>query len=206
MKIWTTLHVFDRSWDLLTQASWRKYPNPHSPQVKTVDILDRHVDQAGVLHSERLIGVECAVPSWVTRFLGIPSFLMHVFEKCEVRLPTFQHCPVRLWLCADIECAQVDPATQTMTMRTQNVTFSSFMNVEERITYKSDETNPGSTHFVQEVQLSVPSTFGSTIGSRLEQLLMDRFRSSANRGRQAMEAACETIIVERESTPSTSVA
>ncbi|XP_040844165.1 PRELI domain containing protein 3B isoform X2 [Ochotona curzoniae] len=65
MKIWTSEHVFDHPWETVTTAAMQKYPNPMNPSVVGVDVLDRHVDPAGKLHSHRLLSTEWGLPSIV---------------------------------------------------------------------------------------------------------------------------------------------
>ena len=43
----------------------QKYPNPMNPSVVGVDVLDRHVDKSGKLHSHRLLSTEWGIPSIV---------------------------------------------------------------------------------------------------------------------------------------------
>ena len=52
MKIWTSEHVFNHSWETVTQGQWQKYPNPHNSAVLGTDVVDRRVEN-GVLHSHR---------------------------------------------------------------------------------------------------------------------------------------------------------
>nr|XP_027783055.1 PRELI domain containing protein 3B-like isoform X2 [Marmota flaviventris] len=63
MKIWTLEHVFDHLWENVTTAAMHKYPNPMNPSVVGVDVLDRHVDPSGRLHSHRLLSTEWGLPS-----------------------------------------------------------------------------------------------------------------------------------------------
>ncbi|XP_065748641.1 PRELI domain containing protein 3B isoform X2 [Phocoena phocoena] len=65
MKIWTSEHVFDHPWETVTTAAMQKYPNPMNPSVVGVDVLDRHVDLSGKLHSHRLLSTEWGLPSIV---------------------------------------------------------------------------------------------------------------------------------------------
>ncbi|XP_050763015.1 PRELI domain containing protein 3B isoform X3 [Gymnogyps californianus] len=65
MKIWTSEHVFDHPWETVTTAAMQKYPNPMNPSVVGVDVLDRHVDPSGKLHSHRLLSTEWGIPSIV---------------------------------------------------------------------------------------------------------------------------------------------
>ncbi|XP_055121027.1 PRELI domain containing protein 3B isoform X2 [Symphalangus syndactylus] len=65
MKIWTSEHVFDHPWETVTTAAMQKYPNPMNPSVVGVDVLDRHIDPCGKLHSHRLLSTEWGLPSIV---------------------------------------------------------------------------------------------------------------------------------------------
>ncbi|XP_021573018.1 PRELI domain containing protein 3B isoform X3 [Carlito syrichta] len=65
MKIWTSEHVFDHPWETVTTAAMQKYPNPMNPSVVGVDVLDRHIDSSGKLHSHRLLSTEWGLPSIV---------------------------------------------------------------------------------------------------------------------------------------------
>ena len=55
MRIWTSEHVFNHSWETVTTGQWQKYPNPHNQAVLGTDVLDRRVE-AGVLHTHRSDG------------------------------------------------------------------------------------------------------------------------------------------------------
>lgn len=50
---------------MVTTAAMQKYPNPMNPSVVGVDVLDRHVDTSGKLHSHRLLSTEWGIPSIV---------------------------------------------------------------------------------------------------------------------------------------------
>ena len=54
MRIWTSEHVFNHSWETVTTGQWQKYPNPHNQAVLGTDVLDRRVED-GVLHSHRSV-------------------------------------------------------------------------------------------------------------------------------------------------------
>lgn len=53
-------------------AAMRKYPNPMNPSVVGVDVLDRHVDPSGKLHSHRLLSTEWGIPS-IVKSVGVVS-------------------------------------------------------------------------------------------------------------------------------------
>ncbi|XP_076966408.1 PRELI domain containing protein 3B-like [Callospermophilus lateralis] len=65
MKIWTLDlgAVFDHPWETVTTAAMQKYLNPMNPSVVGVDVLDRHIDPSGKLHSHRLLSTEWGLPS-----------------------------------------------------------------------------------------------------------------------------------------------
>ena len=48
------------------KAAWRKYPNPFNPAVQGIDVVDRYVDDKGVLKSHRLMSTRWGFPSWAT--------------------------------------------------------------------------------------------------------------------------------------------
>lgn len=59
-------------WETVTTAAMQKYPNPMNPSVVGVDVLDRHVDNSGKLHSDRLLSTEWGMPSLVKSVSPIP--------------------------------------------------------------------------------------------------------------------------------------
>jgi len=94
---------------------WRKYPNDLNPNVKTMDVLDRHVDEQGRLHTTRLVGSEGFLPSWVCNMIGV-SNLGYAYEH-----------------------SIVDPVKKTMTMQSHNVTLSGWVDVDETMTYSQHQ-------------------------------------------------------------------
>ena len=58
MRIWTSEHVFNHSWETVTTGQWQKYPNPHNQAVLGTDVVDRRVEN-GVLHSHRSVQWYC---------------------------------------------------------------------------------------------------------------------------------------------------
>ena len=102
---------FRHTWDRVTQALWRKYPNKLNPNVVAVDVLDRRVDEDGNLHSVRVLGTNWNMPTFVTAMLGMPD------------------------MCYALEYSIVDPVKKTMTLKSVNYTFSSVTEVIESIKY-----------------------------------------------------------------------
>ena len=52
---------------MVVQAAWKKYPNPMSPSVIALDVIDRKVSPAGSLYTHRLMTTEWGLPNWVVR-------------------------------------------------------------------------------------------------------------------------------------------
>lgn len=65
----------------------QKYPNPMNPSVVGVDVLDRHVDPSGKLHSHRLLSTEWGIPSIVKSVRMVLQSLKRVLEGGEACEP-----------------------------------------------------------------------------------------------------------------------
>ena len=103
MKIWSSNHTFrsvrrlalaphipnqplrSYSWESISQAAWRKYPNPMNPNVVGTDVLSRRVDDSGRLHTHRVITTaQWPFPDFVSRVRATLSR-----EKRRVRTSFF---------------------------------------------------------------------------------------------------------------------
>jgi hypothetical protein len=72
--------LFNYPWNHVTHANWNKYPNPNSPQVIHVDVLDRRVDpETGILHTERLIACKQPIPTWISKVQIMGVFFIFGF-------------------------------------------------------------------------------------------------------------------------------
>jgi len=169
MKFWTSEHTFSHPWDKVVQAAWRKYPNPMNSSVKTIDVLDRRVDEHGVMHTQRLLTSgtnRWNIPHWVQSFLGSPQ-LMYAREH-----------------------SMVDPKLQTMVLKTRNITFGSYLTVDEQLVYSPHPSNSDHTLLRQEAVVLVQ---GVPLSSYVESMLTNMISSNANKGRQAMEWVIQKI-------------
>uniref|UniRef100_A0A803J8C6 PRELI domain containing 3B n=1 Tax=Xenopus tropicalis TaxID=8364 RepID=A0A803J8C6_XENTR len=139
----------------------QKYPNPMNPSVVGVDVLNRHVDPSGKLHSERLLSTEWGMPSLVKSIIGAS------------RTKTYVH-----------EHSVVDPGEKTMELKSSNITFTNMVSVDERLLYKPHPQDPGKTVLTQEAIITVK---GVSLSSYLEGMMANTISSNANKGRDAME-------------------
>ncbi|XP_077316375.1 PRELI domain containing protein 3B [Lithobates pipiens] len=161
MKIWTSEHVFDHPWETVTTAAMQKYPNPMNPSVVGVDVLDRHVDNSGKLHSDRLLSTEWGMPSLVKSIIGATRTRTYVQEH-----------------------SVVDPAEKTMELKSTNITFTNMVSVDERLVYKPHPQDNKKTILTQEAIISVK---GVSLSSYLEGMMANTISSNASKGRDALE-------------------
>eukprot|EP00117_Sycon_ciliatum_P043364 scpid73873/ scgid31408/ Protein slowmo homolog 2 len=175
MKIFKTQHVFDYSWDEVSLAAYRKYPNEHSPKVTAVDVLKRYVDKEGRLHSVRLIAscfsMWSAVP--FVKMLGLEGS-MFVIER-----------------------SVADPVEKTLTLRSRNISLEGLINVFEVLQYRRDPVEPSKTLLTQEASVTVAPCL---ISGFVEGRMIDVFSESAQNGRNAIVNVCEKIQKEQQST------
>ncbi|KAG7168537.1 slowmo-like, partial [Homarus americanus] len=151
MKIWTSEHIFSHPWETVTQAVWRKYPNPHNPAVVGTDVVERQVVN-GVLHTHRLISSRWGLPSWAQTILGADR------------------------VCYGYEHSEVNPEEKTMTMRTRNLTFSSTVSMDERMVYSPDPTDCEKTILRQETIITVK---GVPLTSYMEDYLLNSISTNS---------------------------
>jgi len=151
------------------QAAWRKYPNPQNPNVTGLDVVDRKLDNAGVLHSHRLMRTEWGLPRWATELIGID-------RPCYVS-----------------EHSEVNPDQKLMTLKSRNVTFSNFVSIDEQLIYEPHPTEPDKTLLKQEAVITVS---GVPLTSYMESIVMSGCNSNAGKGREAMEWVINHIKVE----------
>lgn len=141
-------------------AAWRKYPNPMNPSVVGLDTIDRAVDSSGRLRSHRLLHTEWGLSSWVTRMVGMD-------QPCYVS-----------------EHSEVDPKSRTMTLRSRNLSFCSFVTIDEQLIYSPHPADPNSTLLRQESIVTVKSV---PMTDYMENLINKTMAAKAGQGRQAIE-------------------
>nr|XP_006639706.1 PREDICTED: PRELI domain containing protein 3B [Lepisosteus oculatus] len=161
MKIWTSEHVFNHPWETVTKAAMQKYPNPMNPSVVGVDVLDRHVDPHGRLHSNRLLSTEWGLPSIVKSLIGATRTCTYIQEH-----------------------SVVDPGEQTFELKSTNITLTNMVSVDERLIYRPHPQDPEKTMLTQEALITVK---GVSLSSYLEGVMANTISSNANKGREAME-------------------
>lgn len=168
MKIWTSEHTFNHPWETVAQAAWRKYPNPINTAVIGTDVVERDVVD-GVLHTHRLVSSQWYFPSWVEKVIGTPR------------------------VCYASERSTVNINDRQMTLKTTNVTFGSFLAVDEILQYSPHPTDPSKTLLRQQATVSVE---GVPLNRYMEDALTKSISFNANRGRLGLEWVINKINTE----------
>jgi len=161
---------YDHDWTTVNNGLCKKYPNPHSGHVISVDVLDRSVDPVtGVLRTERILGCKQAAPRWVVKMLGGS-------EDAFVREVTF-----------------VDPSTCRTTVTSVNLSLSQYITVLETLSYEPASSDaPSKTLFRQTAEIQSRMSWKS-VGDRLEAWCVDRFSTNAALGRLGFEHVLRSL-------------
>ncbi|TIB87349.1 MSF1-domain-containing protein [Wallemia mellicola] len=158
------LSGFNYPWQHVTSSLWRKYPNPNSSHVKSVDVLSRTIDRkTGDVITDRLIGVEQSAPLWAIKLFNCSSTAF-VLERLTV-----------------------SPQLQRTTARSVNLSLSDYLTCHETITYTPHPANPTlSTLFSQTANITSAGALGWRMAEKkLEEHSVRRFSENAGRGREA---------------------
>ncbi|XP_012270114.1 protein slowmo [Orussus abietinus] len=177
MKIWTSDHIFNHPWETVTQAAWRKYPNPINTAVIGMDVIDRKVVD-GVLHTHRLVATQWGIPKWVQALIGYES------------------------VCYASERSEVDPEKREMTLKTRNLTFCNYIAVDETLRYQPHPQDTGKTLLIQEAVVTVQ---GVPLTNYMEDMLTSKISFNARKGRQAMEWVISKLELEVKDLASSAV-
>jgi len=151
--------VFNHSWEAVTTGQWQKYPNPHNNAVLGTDVVDRRVVN-GVLHSHRIITSDWGLADWVQRLIGTNR------------------------VCYASEMSKVDPVNRTMEMHSKNLTFCSYVNMEEKMTYSADPEDRDKTLLRQEMIVTVQ---GVPLTSYMEGVIVNTVSNNSSKGKAAIE-------------------
>jgi len=164
VKLFSTEHTFFHPFERVTSAFWRKYPNEHAAHIKGIDCFSRHVDSEGRLVSHRIMSCESPVPGWLSA-AGLPSS------------------------CFAAEVSVVDPRTQTMVVKSRNLTGASLLQVEETCTYSAVPASTH-THYTQSAKITAFLPF---LSGKFEQYSLSNLSNKSAQGLQTIENLCQRI-------------
>lgn len=168
MKLFTSNATFNYSWNEVSTAVWRKYCpwNDKSTHVVAVDTLSRNVDpDTGILRTERLITCHQGPPEWLRTLMGksvCADGLSHIYEA-----------------------SYVDAGGHTVTMVSQNLTWSNFVSCQEKVVYRPQGNDK--THFEQSARITALCGGWNKIRNRIEDSLVNRFSENATKGKEGFE-------------------
>lgn len=87
----------------------------------------------------------------------------------------------------------VNPNEREMTLKTTNVTFGSFLSINEVLQYRPHPTDPAKTLLKQQATVSIE---GVPLNRYMEDVLTNNISFNANRGRQGLEWVINKINTE----------
>jgi len=166
VKLFSTEYTFKNSFDFVTSAFWRKYPNHKAPHIHEVDIFERYIDSDGNLVSKRLIVGNPGIPSWVKRVV-----------KCS----TLTYCA---------ETSICSASEQKLLIKARNITGNNIMSIDESCTYQATPNVSNQTLYTQEALFT---SFLPMISSRFEQYSLDSMHQKSKDGIQEVENLAERI-------------
>ncbi|KAF3183896.1 hypothetical protein TWF106_002660 [Orbilia oligospora] len=111
VKFYQNGFSYDYTWHAVTLAYFLRYPNPYSTHVISSDVISRHVDEAGILHTVRIHHKRGKLPAALTRLL-----------------PTVSDSYI-------LETSRVNPHTMVMETETRNLDHTSILSVVEHQVY-----------------------------------------------------------------------
>ncbi|THH02516.1 hypothetical protein EW026_g336 [Hermanssonia centrifuga] len=145
-------------WSHVVIGMWHKYPNPHCTHVVTIDVVDRSVDpKTGIIRTERVLGCKQKAPGWIVKVFGGS-------DDAFVR-----------------EISFIDPATQTATITSVNLSLSQVATCYENILYRPAPN--GHTTFIQTAEIQTRITIWRSMADKLENWLVQRFEQNAQLGK-----------------------
>jgi len=161
MKIWSSEHVFNHSWDNVVKAALQKYPNPLNPSVVGVDVIDRVIDnERALIKSHRLLTTTWSFPPWIAKLIGGNR------------------------ICYASEHSCIDLEKKELSLRSRNLTFSNVIHVDEKLTYSVHPQDSSKTLLKQEAQITVSNM---PLIDYLEGMMANKINGNAHKGRQAIE-------------------
>eukprot|EP00123_Amoebidium_parasiticum_P012611 comp21472_c0_seq1/m.29724 comp21472_c0_seq1/g.29724 ORF comp21472_c0_seq1/g.29724 comp21472_c0_seq1/m.29724 type:complete len:188 (-) comp21472_c0_seq1:547-1110(-) len=167
VRMFSSTHTYQHSWEDVSYAFLRKYPNPLSSHVLGCDVVNRSIDETGVLHSVRLINKKA---------------------KDKPRIAEYFTKGSNGWL---LEESTIDPNKKVMVTITRNLTLRSILKVEERCTYSVSAENNQWTECKTEAHFSSPIWGWS---HTVEGVSLEKFKGSMGKAREALEYVIDTVV------------
>lgn len=104
-------------WEKMAEAAFRKYPNPHSGNVHTLDTIERRVTATGELFSHRIFGTLWNIPTIALNVCFVPNGCCIISLVCVY----FQQIIGTNPMMRVNEQSLCDPHAKTLTISAKNV-------------------------------------------------------------------------------------
>ena len=161
MKTYTSQFVFDADWPTVSRAVLQKYPNSKNDRVLSVDYLTSPSVKNGKLFLFRLMGTRWNVPGWVLRFAGInqDAMVKEMFSVC--------------------------PRSRALVQVSENISFSSLIEIRETLIYREKAEDSTKTVLDQTFSVKLPEVPGG-VTSYFENMILEFNQRSLSKGRQGL--------------------
>lgn len=172
MKLYQTDFIYDHSWSTVTLAYFLRYPNPHARHVLATDVIDRHIDSNGCLHSTRLLLKKGKLPAWGARILNISE--TYILEK-----------------------SMVDPIGRIMRTESRNLDHTRVLKVIESQVMTDLGGGRHEDELVGRTQVKTEacmiSTIPSFVGNKIEGLGVAKFTENFEKSRLGMQVILDAL-------------
>jgi hypothetical protein len=166
MKLYSTTFTYDHPWSTVTLAYFLRYPNPYATHVLASDILSRHVDEQGTLHTTRLLVKRGKLPKWGAKILNISQTYI-------------------------IEHSIVNPEAMEMQTESRNLDHTRVLKVVE-----SQRMTASAAHASQTVVETTARAYSNLffgVSGRIEGLGVSKFRENFERSRLGMQVILDAL-------------
>ena len=165
MKIWSSEHIFNHSWENVVKAALQKYPNQLNPSVIGVDVVERKIKDS-LIKSHRLLTTAWSPSQWITKEVG-GNRTIYASEH-----------------------SKIDLHNKIMSLRTRNLTLNSIINIDESLEYIIHPDDETKTLLKQEAIITVKNV---PLIDYMENLLASTINTNAHKGRLAIEYVIEKM-------------
>jgi len=122
--------VFESPWADTVEGAVHKYPNDHSKNIASVDILDRCIDEDGNLTSKKLLRTHFYPNPVLKKVMGV------------LGMPPQTHQTT-------LEINKIDLSRKLMQLQSLNKSYFNFIRCYEVLEYRPDEINKNMTELQQ---------------------------------------------------------
>ena len=196
VKFFATTSTFPYSWDNVTHAVWRKYPNPFASHVLSADVIDRQVDpvtgrsrsfclstcnnKLTAVNSRRFDNDQIIFKTGELAKMGFISKRLASLQQTESKRSLHVPQLLRVPEAFIIEQSTVDPKHRTMTTVTRNLSHRKLMVVEETQIFRPHGDSQQWTEVHTEARI-ISNTNWAPVRSKVEGFGLQKFKDNTIR-------------------------